>query len=364
MSYSITPMLYAYVDANGLSKITIQVIVDRKKYYHQTSFKVRQDQFNGEVVNHPHAKKINFQLKSKVVEIEGRLIDAITKGADIKEAVTGQVDSKGLFFDFVTGLLVELKGKYSVGTLKHYKSLGNKVDEYSPDVPLVKMNVQFIQGFEGWLRGKGIDGNTVQSNCKMLKAILNKAANKDLIDSSQFAKYKVPKYEQKMAEYLTEDEVDKVFNLVRVLGDSSRRTAGYYFLLSCYTGFRISDSLTFNYDKLVRDGSILLRAKKNKQIVSIPIYPKLQEVLDYVKDNPIGLSEQKVRDYVKDICALVGIKKHVKFHTSRHSFAVMLRNKGFDRDEVSELIGDSKEVAAIYDVITNKHLGDKVRRLL
>jgi len=105
---------------------------------------------------------------------------------------------------------------------------------------------------------------------------------------------------------------------------------------------------------------VILQAKKNKKIVSIPIHTRLKNVLEFVKDNPFSLSEEKTREFAKEISKLAGIKKHVKFHTSRHSFAMLLMKKGFSIDETSHLLGDTVAVARIYARIHNESLNKKV----
>lgn len=373
MSYSVNAILHHRKDSrDNTQKVQILVIYDRCKAIYPTDFKVLSTQFNkGTITNHPNEKLINHNIKSKIIDIETRILKSINKGVEINKSnlasiITGKVVSTDLFTDFVDDLIKKYALKYSKGTLAHYNVLKGKVDTYRPDLRLSAIDLHFLQEFEKHLRepdedGNSLDHNTIQSNMKAFKGMLHKAADLGLIEKAQFEKYRVPLYIQKIPEYLNEEEVDSIFKIAELLPNGGLKRAGYYFLLSCYTGFRISDAMAFNYDKMVQGGNITLRAKKNKQIVSIPVYPKLQKVLDFVKDNPVDLKEPVIRRYLGNICSMAGIKKHVKFHTARHSFAVMLRSKGFDRQETSELLGDSEEVAAVYDVISNPHLAKKVR---
>jgi site-specific recombinase XerD len=122
--------------------------------------------------------------------------------------------------------------------------------------------------------------------------------------------------------------------------------------------------MQFDYDKAVHGNNLTLRAKKNGQIVSIDIYFKLEMILEYIKDHKLNISEQHFRKYVKHIVFLCNIKKDVTPHTGRHSFAMMLMNKGFTIDEVAELLGDSELIAKVYARITNEHLNKKVKERL
>ena len=238
--------------------------------------------------------------------------------------------------------------------------------EYDPKIKFSRISAEWLNGLEKSLRetkysdGTTMSGNTIQNNMKIIKSILNKAWEQGIIKKEQFERYKRPKYTQPIPVYLTEDEIKLIEKNVATLGTGGKKTSGYYFLLSCYTGYRISDARQFHFDTHVQDGKIILRAKKNNQIVSIPIHSRLMTILEFVRETPFDISEQKARDYVKAICKDVGIKKDVKYHTSRHSFAMLLMAKGFSIDEVASLLGDTPEVARIYARVSNIQLGDKI----
>lgn len=369
MAYSIKPVLHNFVHKDGTQKINIQVIYESKKVYAPTQYKVPASQFAGhEVTDHMNAKKINLALKSQIHIIEARIIDALKTNPEItKESlalIVSNETSTGEAKKFIEKISDELAGKFSTGHLRHYSVMANKIDEYKPGTRLSDMGTPWLQEFEAHLRSKGIDGNTVQSNMKMIKAILRKAAVKKLIPVTQFEDYKVPKYLQKLPEYLTATEIESFYTMLKSIRDPSHQLAGYYFMLSCCAGYRISDLKRFDYGLFVRDSKITLRAKKNGAIVSIPIYSRLAEVLEYIKDKPLWLSEQKVRQYVREIATLAGIRHAVKIHSGRHTFGIMLMEKGFTIDEVAELLGDTLTVSKIYARVTNKQIENKVRNLL
>lgn len=376
MSYSILPVLHTAKDKQGLQKIMIRVIYNRMIAHHPTDFKIKSTCFNGEVTEHKEKKKMNLHLRSLVNDIEARMIDAINNRDNIDKArlavlVSGEFTSTGLFSEFVANCVTRYTGKFSKGTVAHYGTVLAKVEAFRPCTLLSHIDLSFLQSFEAHLRSLKteageplLDGNTVQDNMKQLKGLLNKAADLSLIDLEQFVKYRVPKYIQKIPEYLTEKEIDDIFEFVSTCKRRGHQRAGYYFLLSCYAGYRIGDATGFNYNEMVKDGFVLIRAGKNNKIVSIPIYPKLQRVLDFVKGNPVDLKKPVINRYIKEIAADLEISKHIKFHTGRTSFAMMLVSKGFSLDEVAELLGDSVNIARIYGRITNEHLAGKVRERL
>lgn len=362
--YSIQAIQHPKGDKNNLHKIYFQVIYNRIKVYAETDFKILKSEFkNSEVINHPNKGKINAKLLSQRNEIESRLLDAIKFDQTITkvlltEIVKNKKSSSLNVVDFVDRLIQDHKGKFSEGTLKHYKSIANKMDKFCPKIRVTDINEKWLISFEKDLMRKN-KINTVWSNMKFVKTILNAALKKGIIDKNPFTTYSMPKYSQNIPEYLTESEIELFADHVLKMANTSHKTAGMYFLLSCYTGYRLSDAKSFD-EKMIVDGKIRLRAKKNGQIVSIPIHKKLIPVIDYVKENQLLISEQKTREYIKDLISLVGINKHVKFHTARHSFAMLLMSKGFTVDEVSELIGDTLLISKVYARIDNKILGEKI----
>ena len=378
MSYSIKPILHNYVNKKtGASQIVIQVICDKNKVYKLTPFKVKPDQFSDrQIIGHIHSHKMNLQLREWCHDMEADIIEEYRFSNQIdlstlKRIVLGESSSMK-FIDVVKSLSKDLAGQMSKDTIKHYNSLANKIEIFEPGILISKMTADWMKKFETYLttsiavkrKGKTLDENTVQTNMRTLKAVLNKAAVKKLIRKSQFEDYKVPAYKQKIPEYLNEQEKKSFYEIVQKIENPNHKLAGYYFLFACYTGYRHSDLRAFNYSKMVKGDNIVIRAKKNGSIVSIPIYDTMRPVLNWVKERPLILSEQKTREYVKDIAKMMGITRKINIHVGRHSFAVMLASKGFSIEEAAELLGDSLNVAKVYYRITNEQLKEKVKNLL
>jgi site-specific recombinase XerD len=378
MSYSIKVFLHNYKDNAGLQKITIRITCNRKHYYTETPFKVKAEQFvDGIIKKHPQAAGINSLLRKQITDIEKKIIDAmqneILNEKRIIEIVKGKEPGvKTSIDDYKDKLIEQVTGKVSDNRIRHIRSVVNKFTRWNPKLTFNDININVLNDFEAHIRKSGssgeprrtLDGNTVFGNMKLLKAFLIKANIAGLIKEEQYKAYKVPSYKQKLPVYLTEAEIDDIHTAVKSIKIPGMKTVGYYFLLSCFAGYRISDLMQFDYDKAVHGNNLTLRAKKNGQIVSIDIYFKLEMILEYIKDHKLNISEQHFRKYVKHIVFLCNIKKDVTPHTGRHSFAMMLMNKGFTIDEVAELLGDSELIAKVYARITNEHLNKKVKERL
>lgn len=313
--------------------------------------------------SHPNSKVINLALTEFRMEVEAR---AIAKNAtitiDYLKGVTGTSDS---IKEFITEFRELVKDKYSAVRVRQYKVIENKIEGFHAGARFSDVSFDWLQRLEAHIR-PGKSNNTVNNDMIKVKAILNQAEKKGLIHLDQFKKYYPPKYITNLPVWLEQDQVKAFYNVVKASAEGKMRRSGYYFLLACYTGFRISDLKAFRYEDRVRDGIITIRAKKNGTIVSIPVYSELAEILEYCKEFTLDVTEQDMRDHVKSICKLAGIPFYVtvKVHSGRHSFAMMMLKRGFTIDEVAELLGDSRNVAKVYARIHNPHLHRRVREIL
>jgi site-specific recombinase XerD len=373
MAFTVKAILFKSKQKDGKYPIAIRTTISRKISYKFTGYWCKENQFEkGQILsNYPDYKIVNRAILQEIASTERKISTELSLGNEITiETIKPKIEKSISISEFVEKIKHDYKGKFSDGILRHYQVVLNKVMEFDDKIRFSQIDVAWMESFERYLRTKKdinahtISNNTLQNNMKILKSLLYKASELSLIDKSKFDKYKLPKYIQPIPEYLTENEINAFEKIVFALGESSLKTSGYYFLLSCYTGYRISDAKKFDYDKFVKDGQIILRAKKNKSIVSIPVHSKLKPVLKYIQTHPLNIPEQNVRDYVKDICKLAGIKKHVKYHTSRHSWAMLLMSKGFTTEEVSETLGDSVNVGRIYARISNEQLSNKIKNKL
>jgi len=368
MAFTINTILEKHVDKKGLQAITIQVIFERMKAFAPSGIKIiASDYSNGNVINNPLRKKYNLLLQSKMNDIRERLLDASINKQVItlpilKDIVKGNAITKVevTLVDFFGVIMRESAHNLSEGRLKHYKVMQAKVTIFDKNVLVSDVDYNWLLRFEKYLLKTGIVNNTLKSNMSILNAILNRAVKKDLLEKNPFVKYDMPKVDATEAIYLTTEELASFQGVVEAIGESSMKRSGYYFLLSCYFGYRISDSLVFDPSVNIINGSAVIRAKKNGKTVNMPVLPFMQKIIDYVGANPINLSEQKVRDYVKKIAELAGITKHVKFHTARHTFAMNLLNKGVGREFVADLLGDTIDVSKIYAHIANEALHKEI----
>lgn len=366
MSYSIKPILHHATGKDGLRKLQMLIIYKRMKFTLPTNYKVKEDQFeNGRCKGFAAANNINSNLVALKDKYEKLLLSVIEDDPDKETLKLLFTKPETVTFKTFYHYTLNLVGRLTLseGRLKHYRTLATQIKDFG-DFSLAAVSPKMALSFEKYLRGLGLEQNTINSKFNIFIAIVNHAISEKLIKDDCLKGYRRPRYVQTIPDYLTEEEIDKFKAVVDSSTPQRYKTAGYYFLLSCYTGYRISDLAKFDYDKAVRNGLITIRATKNLNIVAIPVYPKLAEILEQVRHIPFYFTHESMRKYVKEIAMLAGLNRKIKVHTARHTFAIMLMQKGFTVDEVARLLGDSVNVAKIYARVTDLQLHRNVKERL
>jgi integrase len=173
-----------------------------------------------------------------------------------------------------------------------------------------------------------------------LRYIINQAHREGLLPSNPIANIKGVGYEETNRTYLTIDEVRKLVG-TPCPNDVTRRA----FLFGCMTGLRNCDirSLTWA-DVYDQDGytRIIYRQHKTKGQEYLDISAQASSLMgDRGSDTePVFplMSWHAVRQHLKAWVKRAKISKHVTFHTSRHTFAVMMLQVT-DIYTVSKLLG-------------------------
>jgi site-specific recombinase XerD len=368
MSYSITTELHPYADAHKQHKVRLLVICNRMKARYSLSFKVEQHQLrNDEIVEHPNKSKLTAWLKKERNELESRLIDLLKyERHPTLQQLTAVVQDKELqqangpittVQDMLQCMIEENKNTLSEGRLKHYAAFMNLLNDFKPMWTFKQFTHPELANFHQHLINKGHSINTVWSKFNILKTIRTHAVKRALLKIDPFLLYRSPKYVQGIPSYINEEEMAQLLNVVTGISNDQYRMVGYYFLLSCYSGYRISDLKKFDYAVHVKNKRLVLHTTKTGEVVSIIIHTRLKPVLDYCKEQRLTCSEKECNANIKKLAPLANIHRPLNMHSARHSFAMMFAEHGATLEDVMKLMGiNNPAVAKIYFRITNKRL--------
>lgn len=123
-----------------------------------------------------------------------------------------------------------------------------------------------------------------------------------------------------------------------------------YYLGACYCGLRHSDIKTLKTSE-IKGSEIVKELQKGrlgrKKTVRIPIQQRLLSLLDLNNtsglafDSPVMECSQ-TNKYLMAIMEHAGIKKHITFHSSRHTFSVNSLKLGITMEVISKILGHSE----------------------
>lgn len=229
---------------------------------------------------------------------------------------------------------------------------------YDPnDTLLSRIDKDYILGFLDYLKTakqthtkkeKLLHVNTQVYYYKMLRYCLNYAVSEELISANPMNKMKneeKPHKHRTEREYLTIDEIRKLAQTP--FYNALLKKA---FLFSCFCGLRHSDiiALTWGNIEMDEEGNSRLHIiqKKTKEAISLPLSQEAIKQLpkrENAKDGDIIFKKLitlgRTNEILPKWAEQAGIKKHITFHTARHTHATMLLTLGVDLYTVSKLLG-------------------------
>lgn len=220
-------------------------------------------------------------------------------------------------------------------TLKHL------IDFQGKKISFQEVTINWLEKFKDYLiNDKELAMNSVNTYFNKINAALNQAVKENIISENIIRFIDRPKKEETEIVFLSEDEVQTLIDTD--FWDNEAKNA---FLFSCYTGLRISDikSLEWNH---IKDNRIQLRQTKTKNTVYIPLNENAINILNNQKHNEnsvFKLSKHtcSINRTFKKLIKITNINKKVHLHCGRHTFATLLVSKGTDIFTISKLMGHS-----------------------
>lgn len=246
------------------------------------------------------------------------------------------------YFEFVEKEIKLLEKSYSWQTIKKFKTELTKLKKFKSKLPLQSIDYKFLKEYEFYMRDTlNNHTNTIHKTMGIIRTFVNRAKKEGLIDEYPFDKYKL-KLEKTNREYLTQKELNTLFDLYNFNLKPHLKNVLEYFLFACYTGLRYQDIQNLKF-KNIQEGKINIKMNKTKEVILIPLNDKASLLMpDFTntEDKIFNVySNQKTNEYLKEIIKFVGINKSISFHCSRHTFATISLTIGIPIEVVSKLLG-------------------------
>ena len=318
------------------------------------------------------SREKNEYLRSMVADMEAREWSLRQSGiAPTLETVIRQTTAKRSYLvtEFVRTDYINSRA-IKRNTVRKYITLCKHLDAYKKGLHLGGIDYKFVTDFATYLRNC-ISVNSARQMLSTLRAVVREAIRRDLMDSNPFERIQLQS-QRVEHESLTVDEVSAI---ERAGGLSA--TGGIVrdmFLLSVYTGLRISDILALTpHDVRIIDGERWLYRKtiKTGAVVEIPLSRIFggkgdRILLKYgigkgIDDRYFKLSPN-VTNSIREFCTAAGITKRVTFHTARRTSATLLQSMGIATNVVQKILGHSNiSTTQIYAQTTHDQIATAVK---
>ncbi|WP_418139578.1 site-specific integrase [Oceanimonas smirnovii] len=257
------------------------------------------------------------------------------------------------FYEFYEKLTNEKifgsKSNYSiwVSALKHLKKYHRQ-----PELTFGEIDANFLEGFRHYLMYEAktksenpLSQNTQSSYFNKIRACINNAHDNGIIQSNPNRRVQGIKERKTKRTYLTEDELEALAQ-TECRYDVLKRA----FLFGCCTGLRWSDinKLTWeNVESFFGNSRIIFSQQKTHGLQYLDLNTMAVKLMGERKDRTERVFKGLKYSAYHNIELLrwamrAGIDKHVTFHTSRHTFAVIQINRGVSIYDLSKLLGHSE----------------------
>lgn len=279
------------------------------------------------------------------------------------------------------------------GTLKKYGDTINKITDYVHSLGVKDMDFRdispsFISGFVSYLQSltsqrnsyATLSPNTISKHLKVMRAILNRAADDGIIHSEDIPR-KVVSIKEKAPAItgLGENELTKLIDLPLKEGTDRWHARNAWLFAMYQGGIRISDIIQLRWRNILGDRLIYTMSKNGKQVnvilvkealrilklyqepIHIPshyIFPYLKNDAEYAKFldyeerktmppdvskryfEIINSKEARIGKMLREIRGIAGIP-HLTFHTARHTFALKAKEANVDNATLKNIMQHS-----------------------
>ncbi len=304
--------------------------------------------------------KEKFALAENIKSIrESEFIQGKYKIADNRKLNIGFIE----YFDKLLNKRSDYLSNYNT-----WKSTKRYIDQYvHPSTTFRQVDLEFVNGFKEFLDKKAITKNgtplaagSKYSYFNRFRTVIRNAYEDGYLSENLISKVKNFDQLETKREYLTLSELQSLFNT-----DCKYEVLKKAFLFSCLTGLRWSDVHKLVWEE-VRDEDdsckIIFRQKKTDGVEYLYISKEARELLgerklksDRVFTNlqyGVGITTELLR-----WCMKAGITKHITYHSSRHTNAVLLLENGADIYTVQKRLGHKEiRTTEIYAKIIDKKM--------
>lgn len=365
-----------YSNKDGESAVILQLYIRRKRVALATGVLVKEDDWDPDqgLVRKKHEKAADYNLiiqKARALVNDIQVKYRLSGMTLTPEILKTEFRNPSQFLDFTEWMFREIrerKGIISESTFVMHNSILSCLVKFQKSITFSELDARFLERFEKWLKlTEKNQVDTISKKMRCLRNYLNRARRAKIILVNPFDEYSIKKGKGRII-YLEEPEVRRMVDLGgRELAPRNMKKVLSYFLFSCVTGLRLSDVKRLRHEMIINDVIVMVPQKKKNtdhETVTIPLCEAAKRMIKNVAGDRIRgkifdcYCDPVTNRYLKDIAKLLKIKKHITFHTSRHTFATLFLEKTNDLASLQKLMGH----ASINQTMVYAHVSETKKR--
>lgn len=304
-----------------------------------------------------------FERIIRFYEVKGDLYSA----DNIVNSFQNQIENYSLF-NFMQQIIIQLRqmGKYRTSetysaTLKSFMSFRE-----NRDLLLDEIDSDMMLMYEAYLHNKGLKKNSTSFYIRILRAVYNRAVEKDLINQRNPFKHVYTGVDKTIKRAISFKAIKDIKNL-NLCDNLLLCFARDLFLFSFYTRGMSFIDMAYLEKKNLKNNVLTYRRRKTGQQLSIRWERCMQDIVLKYKtddDNPYLLPILKYPDtnrnqyknvltrinrHLKEIARRINLNIPLTLYVARHSWASIAKSKNIPVSVISEGMGhDSELTTQIY----------------
>ncbi|MEP4095786.1 site-specific integrase [Reichenbachiella sp.] len=371
-------------DGKALIQIRAYNSKQRRNMFFSTGIRLEPKQWDQQkervTAHHAQYIRLNNILRAIIDKAQSFELKLIDSGSDCSlEMLSNFLLEKNQhpysFNEFIKRELNNSSLKQS--TVLQQRVFFNKLNAFNPSLMFSQIDYEFCCQFELFLIDKGLGKNSIHKEFKNFKKFLAVAIRKGLFEAEKdpFKTFKVKTTPTEIT-FLTEKEIFTLENID--LSDTPERIQILdLYLFGVYTGLRFSDVMNLTNDMIIKaqrnEWKLEVKMIKTEGFVLLPLAELYngkaikiaQRYLDTdCTDTKLfpSFTNQYVNRELKVIDKRANLNKNLKFHSSRHTFATTLLNRGVRIEAVQKLLGHSSlDQTQVYAKLLNTSIINELK---
>ena len=319
------------------------------------------------------------RLKAIVAQCDrqGRIYSADS----IVEKFNGQTGEQ-LLFGFMQGIIGQLKQLGKVRTSETYTAALASFMKFreGQDILLCEIDGNTMMLYEAWLKGKGICPNTVSFYMRILRAVYNRAVDKELKLPFKHVYTGIGKTVKRAIPLKAIKRIKELDLTMKPHLDYARDI----FLFSFYTRGMSFIDMAYLKKSDLKNGTITYRRRKTGQQLTVKWEKCMEDIIAKYGENtatryllpiitnPCSDERTQYRNAIcrinvalKEVAGLAGLNIPLTMHVARHCWASVAKSKNIPLSVISEGMGhDSEETTRIYLASLDTSVVDKANSLI